>query len=99
MNNILNDGYYVPKDPEILKRLVDNANFNYDQWAAERQSTIPTEEQFLKYRETKQIIDEVSRTLKVLPDQLVNKIENIKEEIESLNVELKIREIIKKISL
>ena len=88
MNNILNDVYYVPKDPELLKRLVDNANFNYDQWAAERQSSILTEEQLLKYRETKQIIDEVSRTLKVLPDQLVNKIENIKEEMRNLNKEL-----------
>lgn len=85
MNNILNDGYYVPKDPELLKKLLDNSNFKYDEWAAERQKSHITQDQLEKYRETKQIINEACRMLKVSsPDQLVDKIKNIKEEIEEL---------------
>lgn len=88
MNNILNDGYYVPKDPELLKKIIDNSNFDYNKWAAERQSSIPTKEQFLKHIEINKILNEVCRTLKVSDDKLIDKIKNIKEEIEELNKEL-----------
>lgn len=88
MNNILNDGYYVPKDRDLLKKFIDNMNFDYDQWAAERQDSILTQEQLDKYRETKQIINEACRTLKVSADQLVDKVKSIKEENKKLTEEL-----------
>lgn len=86
MSNILNDGYHVPTDQELLKKLIDNSNFNYEEWAAERYKNFLTREQSNDYRK---IIEDCCKLLKTEPDLLVSKVNRLVEEINQIKDEIK----------
>ncbi len=78
------DGFYIPKEPEVYKRWYENATFDSEAFWQERQDSILSEDQLVKYRETKTIVTNMAKLLKVPTDKIVEKIQKIQSEIESV---------------
>ena len=81
---MIEDGFYIPKDPEIFKRWQENANFDEETYLASVRKTVFSEQEYQEYRKVRDSLNEISKFLKVPVDQIVNKIQSMKKDLSDL---------------
>ena len=85
---MIEDGFYIPKDPEIFNRWQENANFDKETYLASVRKTVLSEQEYQEYQKVKDSLNEISKFLKVPIHQILNKIQNFKKDINTAKEEL-----------
>ena len=84
MNDILNDDYWIPKNPELYKKWYENATYDADK----HKPNIPTKEEFDEYVKVFNKVKELSKILKCAPSDIVSSVSLIHKKNNDLNDEL-----------
>jgi hypothetical protein len=84
MDAVLNDGYWIPKNPELYKNWYENATYDADK----HKPNIPTKEEFDEYVKVLNKVKELSKILKCATSDIVSSVSSIHKETNDLNNEL-----------
>jgi alanyl-tRNA synthetase len=82
------DGYYIPKNPDVYKAWYENSIFDEEAYYAERQKTILSQDELGKMNEQIRIVKEIANVLKTTPELLVAKVKNLKQECQEISSEI-----------
>jgi hypothetical protein len=82
------DGYYIPKDPDLYKEWYENSIFDEEAYYAKRRNTILSQTELDKINEQINIIKEVANVLKTTPDLVVEKAFQLEQKCQEISLEI-----------